>query len=105
MNSASETHLNDSFTPAQTPSQGSEAGHYYHICPNCQEQVQCELVVMDEEQLCKLLRISSKTARRYRQSGKLSYCKYGARVVYLHKHLTDFLNSHEVPAAGRKYKA
>lgn len=52
--------------------------------------------IMSEEEACELLSISPATAWRYRKRRELGFCKYGARVMYLRRHIVEFLDAHQV---------
>jgi excisionase family DNA binding protein len=46
---------------------------------------------MTEEEFCKRVGISRTTAWRMRESGKLAYCRVGDKVLYLPRHVDEFL--------------
>lgn len=50
---------------------------------------------LSETEFCKAIGISRMTAFRLREAGKLSYCKIGNRILYLPRHVTEFLEAHE----------
>lgn len=50
---------------------------------------------LTEREFCDRVGISRMTAYRLREAGKLSYCQVGDRVLYLPKHVDEFLTSVE----------
>lgn len=54
-----------------------------------------ERVTLTEEEFCKQVGISRTTAWRMRNAGKLPYCRVGDRVLYLQRHVNDFLTNCE----------
>jgi excisionase family DNA binding protein len=50
---------------------------------------------LTEREFCEQVGISRMTAYRLREAGKLSYCQVGDRVLYLPKHVHEFLASVE----------
>jgi len=57
-----------------------------------------EKVTLSEEEFCKRVGISRTTAWRQRNSGKLPYCRIGDKVLYLPRHVDEFLANVEQPA-------
>jgi excisionase family DNA binding protein len=59
---------------------------------------------LTERQFCEKVGISRMTAYRLREAGKLSYCRVGDKVLYLPRHVDEFLTSVEMRAQveGRK---
>jgi predicted DNA-binding transcriptional regulator AlpA len=56
---------------------------------------QPEKVTMSEEEFCKRIGIARVTAWRARKEGKLPFCRVGRSVVYLERHIEEFLNACE----------
>lgn len=50
---------------------------------------------LTEREFCDRVGISRMTAYRLREAGKLSFCQVGDRVLYLPKHVDEFLASVE----------
>jgi predicted DNA-binding transcriptional regulator AlpA len=50
-----------------------------------------EKVTLSEEEFCKAVGISRTTAWRMRNAGKLPHCRIGDKVVYLPRHVDEFL--------------
>jgi excisionase family DNA binding protein len=50
---------------------------------------------LTEREFCKVVGISRMTAYRLREEGKLSYCRVGDKVLYLPRHVDEFLASVE----------
>jgi excisionase family DNA binding protein len=55
-------------------------------------------MVFDKKQAAAYLRISVETVDKFRETGKLSYCKIGDRVVFRQEHLDEFLDAVTIPA-------
>lgn len=53
---------------------------------------------MSEAEFCELVGISRTTAWRQRNAGKLPHCRIGDKVVYLPRHVDEFLANCERPA-------
>jgi predicted DNA-binding transcriptional regulator AlpA len=52
---------------------------------------------INEREFCQAVGISRVTAWRLRMAGKLPHCRVGTRVLYLPRHLEEFLASCERP--------
>lgn len=52
---------------------------------------------LSEKEFCTAVGISRLTAYRLRRDGKLPHCRVGSRVLYLPKHIEEFLTHHERP--------
>jgi predicted DNA-binding transcriptional regulator AlpA len=50
-----------------------------------------EKVTLSEEEFCKTVGISRTTAWRMRNAGKLPHCRIGDKVIYLPRHVDEFL--------------
>jgi excisionase family DNA binding protein len=50
---------------------------------------------LSEEEFCKRVGISRTTAWRMRNAGKLPYCRVGDKVLYLPRHIEEFLSNCE----------
>ncbi len=48
-------------------------------------------VTLTEREFCKLVGISQPTAFAMRKAGKLGHCRVGRRVLYLERHIEEFL--------------
>lgn len=53
---------------------------------------------LSEKEFCAAVGISRPTAYRLRKVGKLPYCRVGSRVLYLPRHIEEFLAHHEKSA-------
>lgn len=53
---------------------------------------------LSEEEFCEIVGISRTTAWRQRNAGKLPHCRIGDKVVYLPRHVDEFLAACERPA-------
>ena len=54
-----------------------------------------ERVTMSEAEFCKCVGISRTTAWRLRNAGKLPHCRIGDKVIYLPRHVDEFLTNCE----------
>jgi len=52
-------------------------------------------VTLTEEEFCQRVGISRTTAWRMREKGKLPYCRVGDKVLYLPRHVDEFLSNCE----------
>jgi len=52
-------------------------------------------VTINEQEFCQAVGISRVTAWRLRMAGKLPHCRIGTRVLYLPRHIEEFLTSCE----------
>jgi hypothetical protein len=57
---------------------------------------------MSRAEFCKAVGISLVTEWRLRQAGKLSHYQIGDKILYSHKHIDEFLASHEKRAAAAR---
>ena len=57
-----------------------------------------EKATMSEQEFCIRVGISRTTAWRQRNAGKLPHCRIGDKVVYLPRHVDEFLTNCERPA-------
>lgn len=55
-------------------------------------------VTLSEAEFCKAVGISRTTAWRQRNAGKLPHCRIGDKILYLPRHVEEFLTSCECPA-------
>jgi predicted DNA-binding transcriptional regulator AlpA len=62
-----------------------------------------EKATLSEDEFCKIVGISRTTAWRQRNAGKLPHCRIGDKVVYLPKHVDEFLAGCERPAKKSKH--
>jgi Helix-turn-helix domain len=53
---------------------------------------------MTETEFCATVGISRVTAWKLRAQGKLSHCKVGTRILYLQRHVDEFLAQQEIRA-------
>jgi len=51
-----------------------------------------------EAEFCKQVKISRTTAWQLRKTGKLSFCRIGAKIIYTQEHIQQFLAAYERPA-------
>lgn len=58
-------------------------------------------VTLTEIEFCKAVGISRTTAWRMREAGKLPYCRVGDKVLYLPRHVDEFLANCERRAKGK----
>ncbi len=66
-------------------------------------ETQDNKATLTESEFCQIVGISRTTAWRMREAGKLSYCQVGDKILYLPKHIDEFLASVEKPArAGNR---
>lgn len=54
-----------------------------------------EKATLSEQEFCKRIGISRTTAWRMRNAGRLPYCRVGDKVLYLPRHVDEFLESVE----------
>jgi predicted DNA-binding transcriptional regulator AlpA len=57
---------------------------------------------MSEAEFCKIVGISRVTAWRMRETGKLPYCRIGNKIVYLPRHIDEFLANCERRAETKR---
>lgn len=57
--------------------------------------IENEKATLTEEEFCERVGISRTTAWRQRNAGKLPHCRIGDKVVYLPRHVDEFLTSCE----------
>ena len=50
---------------------------------------------MTEQEFCERIGISRVTAWRMREAGKLPHCKVGNKILYLPRHIDEFLENCE----------
>jgi predicted DNA-binding transcriptional regulator AlpA len=60
-----------------------------------------EQITLTEEQFCQQVGISRTTAWRMRNAGKLPYCRIGDKVLYLPRHIDEFLSRMEKRASAK----
>jgi hypothetical protein len=60
---------------------------------------------LTEKEFCQLVGICRLTAMRMRQAGKLPYCKIGNKIVYLPRHVDEFLGNCEHLAKPQRKRA
>lgn len=53
---------------------------------------------LDYKEAAERLGLSISTLERLKRKGKIGYCKQGWRVLFLERHLAEYLESIEVPA-------
>jgi excisionase family DNA binding protein len=54
-----------------------------------------EKATLTEREFCRRVGISRMTAYRLREAGRLPYCQIGDRILYLPRHIDEFLSSVE----------
>lgn len=59
-----------------------------------------EKATLTEQEFCKRVGISRTTAWRERKAGRLPFCRIGDKVVYLPRHIDEFLNNCERQTHG-----
>lgn len=52
-------------------------------------------VTLTEKEFCEAVGIHRVTAYRLRLKGKLPHCRIGAKIVYLPRHIEEFMQLHE----------
>ena len=62
---------------------------------NTETATESNRATLTEKEFCSRVGISRMTAYRLREAGKLSYCQVGDKILYLPKHLEEFLISVE----------
>ena len=51
-------------------------------------------VYLTSEEVCKLLRLSSRTLQDYRDNGTIAYCKIGGKILYRQSDIQTMLERH-----------
>lgn len=59
---------------------------------------------LTEVEFCKAVGISRTTAWRMREAGKLPYCRVGDKVLYLPRHVEEFLTNCERPVSTQRQR-
>lgn len=54
-------------------------------------------VYLTSEEVCKLLRLSSRTLQDYRDNGTIAYCKIGGKILYRQSDIQAMLERHYYP--------
>ena len=52
-----------------------------HYCASARPMLGCEVVLSGEE-VCELLKLSTRTLQEYRSNGTLAYYKIGVKILY-----------------------
>jgi excisionase family DNA binding protein len=52
-------------------------------------------VTLTEKEFCEAVGIHRVTAYRLRMKGKLPHCRIGTKIVYLPRHIDEFMQLHE----------
>ena len=60
-----------------------------------------EKATLTESEFCKRVGISRVTAWRLRERDELPHCRVGNKILYLQRHVDEFLSAHEFPAKPR----
>lgn len=55
-----------------------------------------------EREACKLLGMSARSARHYRQTGQLRFSRVAGKAVYLPEHIEEFLKQREKGGKSRR---
>jgi hypothetical protein len=55
---------------------------------------------MTEKEFCARVNLSRVSAWRLRQAGKLPHCRINGKILYLDRHIEEFLVAHEVRPKG-----
>ena len=54
-------------------------------------------VYLTGEEVCRLLRLSSRTLQDYRDNGTIAYCKIGGKILYRQRDIQAMLERHYYP--------
>lgn len=57
------------------------------------ENIIADEVLLDNQDLCLLLKVSKRTLQRFRSSGKLPYKRIGKKTYYLESDIHDFIQN------------
>lgn len=55
--------------------------------------------LLDNEEFCKLMSISKRTAQNWRDEGKMPFSQIGAKIYYLREDILDLLRSRKIKNA------
>ena len=58
-------------------------------------------VYLTGEEVCKLLRLSTRTLQDYRDNGTIAYCKIGGKILYRQSDIQTMLERHYNPIQQR----
>ena len=70
----------------------SEIGKDLKSLINTNEVFDRDEKMLDNQDLCFMLKVSKRTLQRYRSDGGLSYKKYGQKIYYKTSDVRDFVN-------------
>ncbi len=54
--------------------------------------------LLSNQEFCRLLRITSRTAQKYRDEGKISFVQIGSKIHYTQNDVDEFLSKHRKKA-------
>jgi len=60
------------------------------------------MLAYTEREACRLLGMSSRSARHYRRTGQLRFSRVAGKAVYLPEHIEEFLRQHERGGKSRR---
>ena len=58
-------------------------------------------VYLTGEEVCRLLRLSSRTLQDYRDNGTIAYCKIGGKILYRQSDIQAMLERHYYPVVRK----
>ena len=58
-------------------------------------------VYLTSEEVCSLLRLSTRTLQDYRDSGTIAYCKIGGKILYRQSDIQAMLERHYYPKSKK----
>ena len=58
-------------------------------------------VYLTGEEVCRLLRLSSRTLQEYRDNGTIAYCKIGGKILYRQSDIQAMLERHYYPVVRK----
>lgn len=61
-------------------------------------------VYLTGEEVCSLLRLSTRTLQDYRDSGTIAYCKIGGKILYRQSDIQDMLERHYYPIRKKPWR-
>ena len=71
-----------------------------HYCVTAHPMLGGEVYLTGEE-VCKLLRLSSRTLQDYRDNGTIAYCKIGGKILYRQSDIQAMLERHYCPISKK----
>ena len=61
-------------------------------------------VYLTGEEVCSLLRLSTRTLQDYRDSGTIAYCKIGGKILYRQSDIQAMLERHYYPIPKKSWR-